>query len=57
MNALQDKPYSIQATEAIANFERNQIKRRKSRERLKKIIDIQSGVISPQNLNERLVII
>ncbi|XP_011506034.1 PREDICTED: UPF0605 protein CG18335 isoform X2 [Ceratosolen solmsi marchali] len=51
-----DKPYEIQATEGIANFEKQYQQKKSSIERLEKTVELQSGTSYPKNIEERLLL-
>ncbi|XP_014216845.1 UPF0605 protein CG18335-like [Copidosoma floridanum] len=56
MGDERDKPFEIQAIQGIADFERQQLKKKASRELLRKTIELQSGVRHPNNVEERLLL-
>ncbi|OXU28851.1 hypothetical protein TSAR_001400 [Trichomalopsis sarcophagae] len=56
MGDVRDKPFEIQAIQGVAAFERQRVKRKASMDRLKTIIDLQSGKKHPETLEERLLL-
>ncbi|XP_058796840.1 UPF0605 protein CG18335-like [Phymastichus coffea] len=56
LDDLKDKPFGAHATEGIAAFERQQLKRKASRDCLKQTLALQSGRIHLKNMEDQLLL-
>ena len=56
LNARTGQRYSVEATEGLADFERQQLRTRAATNQLKKVMALQNNQGEPRNREERLVI-
>ncbi|KAG7209293.1 hypothetical protein KM043_015406 [Ampulex compressa] len=56
LNAKMGQRYTVQATEGLAEFERQQLKNKAALNEVKKVTELQSGQGEPRNLEDRLLI-